>query len=85
MDRLLEFAIEHGISRTDKTMEHLTPKQLVVMELVAEGLSNKEIAEKLFIAEKTVKNHIQAIFLKIEAKNRTQVAKYYYENLKPKE
>ena len=54
----------------------LTRRELQVLELLAEGLYNKEIAERLFISEKTVKNHVSSIFKKIGVSDRTQAAVY---------
>jgi DNA-binding NarL/FixJ family response regulator len=52
----------------------LTKRELQVMELLADGSSNREIAEKLIISENTVKNHIRNILDKLKLKNRYQVA-----------
>ena len=52
--------------------EELTPRELEVLRLAAEGLSNKEIAAKLFLSEKTVKNRISNIFAKLQVNDRTQ-------------
>ncbi len=54
-----------------------TPRELDIIISIAEGLSNKEIADKLFISEGTVKNHISAILEKGNLSHRTQVAVYY--------
>ena len=54
----------------------LTEREQEVLELVAEGLLNKEIAKKLFLSEKTVKNHLNTIFKKIGVTNRTHAALY---------
>ena len=54
-----------------------TSRELDIIEAIAEGLANKEIAEKLFISEGTVKNHISAILEKGNLAHRTQVAVYY--------
>ena len=51
---------------------HLTPRQQAVLDLMAEGLSNKLIADKLCISEPTVKMHISAIFRFLGVSNRTQ-------------
>lgn len=54
-----------------------TARELDIIVAIAEGLSNKEIAEKLFISEGTVKNHISTILEKGGLSHRTQVAVYY--------
>ena len=51
-----------------------------VLKLIAEGLYNKEIADRLTISEKTVKNHVSNIFRKIEVSDRTQAAVYAIKN-----
>jgi len=50
----------------------ITPRELEILALVAEGLSNREIAEKLFVSENTVKTHCSRAFDKLGAKRRTQ-------------
>ena len=62
----------HGIS--DKERE--------IMTLVAEGLSNKEIAGKLFLSEGTVRNYISTLLDKLELRDRTQLAVFYYTQVK---
>jgi DNA-binding NarL/FixJ family response regulator len=52
----------------------LTIREIEVIKLIAEGLTNKEIAQKLFISEKTVKNHITNILRKLGLRDRTQAA-----------
>jgi DNA-binding CsgD family transcriptional regulator len=50
----------------------ITPRELEVLELIAGGLSNKEIAEKVFVSENTVKTHSSRVFDKLGARRRTQ-------------
>ncbi len=50
----------------------ITPRELETLELIAQGLSNREIAEKLFVSENTVKTHSSRVFDKLGAKRRTQ-------------
>ena len=52
----------------------LSPRELEVAELVAVGLTNKEIGQKLFRAERTVDNHVQHIFNKLGFNSRAQIA-----------
>lgn len=56
----------------------LTQREIEIVYYIARGESNKEIAEKLFISEKTVKNHVSSILRKMELEDRTQVAVYAY-------
>jgi NarL family two-component system response regulator LiaR len=50
----------------------ITPRELEILDLIAQGLSNREIAEKLFVSENTVKTHSSRLFDKLSAKRRTQ-------------
>lgn len=50
----------------------LTKRELEILELIAQGLSNREIADKLFVSENTVKTHSSRLFDKLSAKRRTQ-------------
>jgi len=59
---------------------NLTPREIEVLELIAEGMINKEIAKKLYISEKTVKNHVSNIFRKINVSDRTQAAIYAFKH-----
>lgn len=58
----------------DQKREHLgiTRRELEILELIARGMSNREIAEKLFVSENTVKTHSSRVFDKLGAKRRTQ-------------
>jgi NarL family two-component system response regulator LiaR len=56
--------------------EPLTEREVEVVRLVAQGLSNEEIGEKLFIAERTVRTHVSNILAKLHLANRTQAALY---------
>jgi len=53
-------------------MSALTTREQEILTLVAKGASNKDIAEKLFLKEVTVKTHLNSIFKKLNVKNRTQ-------------
>jgi len=50
----------------------ITPRELEILQLIARGLSNREIAEKLFVSENTVKTHSSRLFDKLSARRRTQ-------------
>jgi DNA-binding CsgD family transcriptional regulator len=51
---------------------NITPRELEILELIAQGMSNREIAERLFVSENTVKTHSSRVFDKLGAKRRTQ-------------
>jgi DNA-binding NarL/FixJ family response regulator len=56
------------------TLEPLTDRERDVLVLLAQGMSNKTIAERLVLTEGTVKNHVSSILGKLQAENRTQAA-----------
>lgn len=58
----------------------ITDRELEVIEQVAEGLSNKEISEKLFLSEGTVRNYLSQILDKLKLRDRTQLAIFYYQH-----
>jgi two-component system response regulator DevR len=55
-------------------LEHLTDRERDVLDLIGQGLSNREIAERLFLAEKTVKNYVTSVLAKLGMQRRTQAA-----------
>ncbi len=60
---------------------NLSEKELEIVSQVAEGLSNKEISEKLFLSEGTIRNYISVILEKLSLRDRTQLAIFYYKDL----
>ncbi len=69
---LLEKLVAEQENPTDLTI--LTPRQREVVELVCEGLSNARIAERLFLTESTVKQHLRAAYKLLQVRNRTEAA-----------
>jgi DNA-binding NarL/FixJ family response regulator len=61
--------LEPGLTGAD-----LTPRELEVLELVARGLDNSEIANALFLSQHTIKNHVSSILIKLQVENRIQAA-----------
>lgn len=57
-----------------ETLE-ITKREYEVLQSIAEGLSNQEIAEKLFLSESTIKTHVSNLLIKLDAKRRTQAVK----------
>ena len=73
----LRAAVEHAHSSSDdralaSRLASLSPQQFRVLQMVAEGLLNKQIADRLDIQERTVKAHVTAIFERLGVRNRTQ-------------
>lgn len=68
-------------ARFDYAKFDINEKEHEIIELVAEGLSNKEIAAELFLSEGTVRNYISTVLSKLELRDRTQLAVFYYKNL----
>lgn len=65
--------------RHDRRLDLLTPQEGVVLDLIGEGLTNREIADRMFLAEKTVKNYISGLLAKLEVRGRTQAALFIAE------
>jgi HD-GYP domain-containing protein (c-di-GMP phosphodiesterase class II) len=65
-------AAGHQASRRTPWSAGLTPREVEVLRLVAQGRSNREIAAELFIAEKTARNHVERVYAKLGVNNRTQ-------------
>ncbi|MCX5963011.1 MAG: response regulator transcription factor [Cyanobacteria bacterium] len=74
---LSEMLIESGLN----PIAVLTPREQEVLQLIASGSSNREIAQTLYISEKTVKNHITNLLMGLGLRDRTQAAIYYHEQV----
>jgi two-component system response regulator DevR len=61
---------------TDSRLDALSARDRDILELIAEGLTNRQIGERLFLAEKTVKNYVSALLAKLGMQRRTQAAVY---------
>ncbi|MBR6046362.1 MAG: response regulator transcription factor [Ruminococcus sp.] len=60
----------------------ISDKEREIIELVAQGLSNKEIAAKLYLSEGTVRNYLSVLLEKLDLRDRTQLAVFYYTEIK---
>lgn len=68
-------------SEFDYVQYEINEKEQSIIELVAEGLSNREISDKLFLSEGTVRNYISSVLEKLSLRDRTQLAVFYYKNV----
>jgi len=77
--------ILHGIdtARPCYAVEKLSNKENQIVELVAEGYKNREIAAKLLLSEQTIKSHLGRIFRKMQVKNRSQLVSMIIKNRLP--
>ncbi len=79
LDPAIALKVIHELSRPSKlppTGEPLTERELEILQLVARGLSNQQIAAELVISERTARTHISNILAKLQLANRTQAALY---------
>ena len=79
--RLIEEYASHAKeAQPAATLEQLTERERQVMALVAEGLSNEEIAQKLFVSPATAKTHVSRAMVKLRARDRAQLVVFAYES-----
>jgi two-component system, NarL family, response regulator DevR len=71
--------VRHPRGNEDPRLARLTPTEERILEMIAEGLTNREIGERVHLAEKTVKNYVSTILAKLEVHRRAEAAAYYAE------
>ena len=73
-----------GEQEQDDLFDELTERERQILELIAEGSSNKEIGQQLFLTEKTVKHYVTNILQKLHVRNRVQAALLAQQKIRPK-
>lgn len=66
--------------RRANPVDEISPREMEVLQLIGRGLSNKEIGERLYIGERTVKTHVSHLLEKLQMQDRTQLAIYAVQN-----
>jgi DNA-binding NarL/FixJ family response regulator len=79
LDRFARLRLPSDAAHSD-VLGQLTEREVEVLELVAEGLSNREIADRLVLAEPTVKTHVSHLLLKLDLRDRAQLVVLAYES-----
>ena len=82
ISRLPELMRKSNTAEFDLSRYDISRKESDIIELVADGLSNREIASELYLSEGTVRNYLSTILEKLGLRDRTQLAVFYYNNLK---
>jgi DNA-binding NarL/FixJ family response regulator len=81
-DAAIDPAVQHhlvdAVTAPPELPDGLTPREVEVLTLIAQGLSNREIAARLFVSEATVKSHVNHIFTKTGVRDRAQAVSYAY-------
>ncbi len=77
---IADFSRQRPSVASASTVEELTPRENEILRLVAQGLSNAEISETLFIAEQTTKTHVGRVLYKLGLRDRAQAVVFAYES-----
>ena len=80
LDRFSELAKGNLERHSDPRVKLLTEREMEICRLIAEGKNNKEIADELYLSEGTVKNHITRVLIKLDLRDRTQLAVFTIKN-----
>lgn len=80
IDKFSELAKEKREKSIDPRTDLLTDREKDICRLIAEGKNNKEIADELFLSQGTVKNHITRVLIKLDLRDRTQLAVFTIKN-----
>ena len=76
LEEAIAYALEKAEKRPgDPSNSRLTPREVEVLSLVAEGLSDAEVAEKLYVSPRTVGGHLRGVYGKLGVKSRTAAIK----------
>ena len=74
--KIADTLLGNGQAAGPVELASLTPQEKKILSLIAEGLTNRQIGERMFLAEKTVKNYVSSILSKLEVARRAEAAAY---------
>jgi len=80
IDQFSQLAKDTGDKHIDPNVGLLTDREIEICRLIAEGKNNKEIADELYLSQGTVKNYITKMLLKLDLRDRTQLAIFTIKN-----
>lgn len=80
IDKFSKLAKGNKEKKLDSRVELLTDREIDICKLIAEGKNNKEIADELYLSQGTVKNHITRVLIKLDLRDRTQLAVFTIKN-----
>lgn len=83
LDAAVTGRVLERLRRPGPSKESMTPQEERLLDLLAEGLTNREMAERMHLAEKTVRNYVSNLLMKLGVKHRTQAALYAERRRKP--
>jgi DNA-binding NarL/FixJ family response regulator len=78
IDPAVQHHLVDAVAGASELPDGLTPREAQVLTLIAQGLSNREIAARLFVSEATVKSHVNHLFTKTRVRDRAQAVAYAY-------
>lgn len=77
LDTTIKQAIIQPVKKKAEPISELTDKEMSILKCIGEGLNNKEISAQLFLSEGTIRNYISQLLIKLDMRDRTQLAIYY--------
>ena len=80
IDKFSQLAKDNADKHIDPKVQQLTEREIEICRLIAEGKNNQEISEELFLSQGTIKNHITKVLLKLDLRDRTQLAIFTINN-----
>ena len=75
-ESVMRVSTDHGTQTQDRRIDALSNREIEILRLLAQGLGNKQISDRLFISDSTVRNHISTIYSKLDVRSRYEAMEY---------